>query len=736
MPGLRSLFVLLVSAQIGLIWSVVGHYAPTDAAGQEPGRAAPPKGGLTVWSADAPAGKVWGNESKPTISLDGPGVAGTGKAIALRFEGEGWRGCGLNWKGWFPEDSADDVTKYRSLVFHVRQTTAVPDADVTVYLVDNLKRSDDKPVGNGLSVLKEGGISRVDEEWRKVVLPLDRFAKGTDLNLSRLWGINFVNSSGKTLGFRIDRIAFTDDCPPIPKFASGAGYAATATLQVNGPTYLIRDEIYGVCDLSKDKLRAYGIPVTRWGGNRSSRFNWKANADNAGKDWYFKNGGAKAAPEDAGWTRFARDRQTVGATAYVTVPMLGWVSKDHSSYAFPVRKYGPQRATEPNHDDVGNGVRADGSLIRDNDPTDTSVPVGPGFIAEGVGLTVRHAGRTGVKYWALDNEPMLWHETHRDVRTKPLGYDELWDRTVKYAEAIRTTHPEARIAGFCSWGWTDLFYSAADEGGNNYATRPDFNAHGAVPLAEWFIRKCGEYKKATGKPLVDVFDFHWYPQAELDGKGPYLGTGSDLKFNQLRLRTTRDLWDPDYENESWVRQTGDRKPTALLRRVRAWIEKHNPGMEVCVGEYNFGGGDNISGALAQADVFGILARERADLAFIWTHPEGTQELAWKLFRDYDGAGGRFGDRAVPVTAENPDLAVYAAKRSKDAATTVVVVNKNLTGACDFKLDAAELKGNLRAWRFDQESGCKVVEVKSVAKPVDGPIALTLPAASATILVVQ
>ena len=161
-----------------------------------------------------------------------------------------------------------------------------------------------------------------------------------------------------------------------------------------------------------------------------------------------------------------------------------------------------------------------------------------------------------------------------------------------------------------------------------------------------------------------MFDFHWYPQAELGGPRPVPRHGDGLKFNELRLRTTRDLWDPAYENESWVKNTGDRKPTMLLRRVRAWIDQHNPGMEICVGEYNFGGGDNISGALAQADVFGILGRERADLAFIWTHPEGTQELAWKLFRNYDGAGGRFGDRSCRRRRRTRDLAVYAAKRSE------------------------------------------------------------------------
>src|SRR5208337_561655 len=108
-------------------------------------------------------------------------------------------------------------------------------------------------------------------------------------------------------------------------------------------------------------------------------------------------------------------------------------------------------------------------------------------------------GKPGVKYWALDNEPMLWHATHRDVFPEPLSYDELWKRTVAYAEAIHAADPTAKVAGFCSWGWTDLFYSAKDAGKDNYQTRPDWLAHDKMPLGEWFIKQCGDYKKEHGK---------------------------------------------------------------------------------------------------------------------------------------------------------------------------------------------------------------------------------------------
>ena len=41
----------------------------------------------------------------------------------------------------------------------------------------------------------------------------------------------------------------------------------------------------------QEKLIEYGIPITRWGGNPSTRYNWKLGVDSAGNDWFFKNRG-------------------------------------------------------------------------------------------------------------------------------------------------------------------------------------------------------------------------------------------------------------------------------------------------------------------------------------------------------------------------------------------------------------------------------------------------------------
>jgi hypothetical protein len=700
---------------------------------------------LIVWSGAHESGKTWDQlgpkgyvKVVPKAGLD------NSRGLEIHMDGKGFRNCGLNWKGWYPADACDDASRRTVLVFWIRQITKVDDAELTVRLIDNLKRDKGVDVSNGIDVVGDGGLEKIDGTWRRAVLPLARFADGKPLQLNKLWEIDFSSQGDRELTFQIDRIGFATEKVPVQRFKSGPAFAAKARIDPDRTLHKISDGIYGVVILPREKLIEYRIPIVRWGGNPSTRFNWKLGVDNGASDWFFKNRGQLLKrPEDGGYLRNIERLQEIEATAYQTVPTIGWVARDAHSYAFPVKQFGKQKSTEPGYPDVGDGFRPDGSPIVKNDPRATSIPAPPEFIGDAVAFVAKRAGKAdaakpGVKYWALDNEPMLWHATHRDVRPEPLGYDELWERTVRYAEAIKKSDPTAKVAGFCSWGWTDLAYSAKDEGKDKYRTKPDFTAHDKVPLAEWFIKKCGEYKKEHGKALIDVFDVHWYPQGRIKGQEAYLGKGMRPELNEYRLRSTRDLWDRGYEQEkgvSWIRNTGNYSPVALIPRVRAWIDKHNPGMEICLGEYNFGGSDNITGGLAQVETLGNLARERLDLAFIWTTPEGSQELGWQLFRNYDGRRHGFGVEFLHGESDHPDLSVFAARRTKDGAITIAVVNKNLHGPCSVNLDVGTLQGAMRVWRFDQDSNGKVIEIEELARVVAGKIELKTPAASASMIVV-
>ncbi len=74
----------------------------------------------------------------------------------------------------------------------------------------------------------------------------------------------------------------------------------------------------------------------------------------------------------------------------------------------------------------------------------------------------------------------FWSGTHRDAHPEPLTYDELWERTVAYATAIKSADPDAKILGPSVWGWCAHFGSGADD----CADGPDREAHGGPPLVE------------------------------------------------------------------------------------------------------------------------------------------------------------------------------------------------------------------------------------------------------------
>ena len=143
---------------------------------------------------------------------------------------------------------------------------------------------------------------------------------------------------------------------------------------------------------------------------------------------------------------------------------------------------------------------------------------------------------------------MLWHYTHRDVHPEPVGYDELRERTIQYAAAVKAVDPQAQILGPTVWGWTAYFYSALDQaGGGMWWLNPsDRKAHGDVPLVAWYLQQMNAYEQEHAVRILDYLDLHYYPQAG----GVALQPAGDAATQVLRLRATRSLWDPSYTDES------------------------------------------------------------------------------------------------------------------------------------------------------------------------------------------
>jgi hypothetical protein len=473
----------------------------------------------------------------------------------------------------------------------------------------------------------------------------------------------------------IDDMALTAPTrsPPERKFEVRQG---DMQVRCDQPSQPISRLIFGLNDV--EAPASLHATAYRWGGNPTSRYNWRLGAWNTGSDWFYEN-----VKLNRTWQTFVQDAVTRGAHFSITVPLVGWVAKDTTSHSFPRSVFGEQEARDQWRPDAGNGVSKAGKPLPPRDPKHTSVAAPPRFVAEWVRVIREEdeaRGRQGRRSYILDNEPMLWNSTHRDVHPEPLTYDELLDRTIRYASAIREADPEAHIVGPAFWGWSNYFWSAKDAA-VGFSERPDRRAHGDVPLLDWYLSKLRDHERKTGQRLLDVVDLHYYPQSKGIFRNGGLGE-TDAETNTRRIRSTRSLWDPDYLDESWI----DEK-VRLIPRVKEIIAKNYPGLRFSIGEWSFGAERHMSGALALAEALGRFAQGGVHSAYYWTAPRERLPTYWafRAYRNFDGHGGHFLERYVPSAApERSSLFV-----SKDAAgrrLVAIVLNHDPNLGLRFELD--------------------------------------------------
>ena len=351
----------------------------------------------------------------------------------------------------------------------------------------------------------------------------------------------------------------------------------------------------------------------------------------------------------------------IGAAAVVTVPNVDYVAADKS----------------PPGDVRGSGSDYLTTRFKRNLPTKGSAPTGSPdavYQDEFVGWVKANYSDVQVMF-SMDNEPDLWSGTHPEVHPLPTTYDELVMRNTVYAQAVKSVWPEAPVLGLVSFGWSGYV---------SLNTAPD---SGKGDFVVYYLNKMKAAEAAAGVRLIDYLDLHWYPEATglgvaLPGKQPmpvrvaFTRDASPLVV-QARVEAPRSLWDPGYGETSWVEGLAG-GPIALIPRMKEKIAASYPGTNLAFTEWNYGAGTDISGAVATADVLGIFGREGVGLANNW--PSGNEPFtlaAYRAFRNYDGAGARFGDTEVSAhTSSIFSSSVYASVDSTDPSRLVIVaINK-------------------------------------------------------------
>lgn len=436
-----------------------------------------------------------------------------------------------------------------------------------------------------------------------------------------------------------------------------------------------------------------GVTLNRFGGNRLSAYNWENNYSNAGNDFGpYSNDGFLSSSRTPGEAVRSRATATFarGAAFLLTVPMLGYVAADGNGatgadeaglqqrlatrFVVSVPKKGAAFSMSPS--------LTDGQVYQDEfvNWVDKTFP---GRVND---------PKTPI-FFSLDNEPDIWHSTHEEIKSKINGqpnyetYDGFIKTTTDYAAAIKDVVPNAVVFGPAVATYT----GAALLGRYGSASVPD-PAWGTQFFLDIYLKKLRAAEQTSGRRLVDVLDLHWYPAAGTSAgeiTNDY-ATQTDAMI-QARVQAPRSLWDPTYNEGSWVNSvTGG--PIQLLPSLRKRIADNYPGTKIAITEYYYGRGGDISGGVAQADVLGVFGREGVFAATLWPNADiwayggdGTKAYAYlfgafKIFRDYDGKGATFGN--LSASATTTDWAKSSVFASADDASytgshrvVVVAINK-------------------------------------------------------------
>ncbi|MBK9029840.1 MAG: endoglucanase A [Myxococcales bacterium] len=427
--------------------------------------------------------------------------------------------------------------------------------------------------------------------------------------------------------------------------------------------------IYGVnggADVARDRPR-----IQRVGGNRLTAYNWENNASNAGSDYCFQNDrtfGGPGTPPAAAYRATLDDARARGTAALVTVPIIDHVAADHDDLGDggqgPPACVGDVRNSGANFLDtrfVANVARKGGAFAATPDLGDGAV-----YQDEAVDFIRRTWSDVRVLV-DLDNEPDLWSSTHARVHPTPVTYAELLERTTRFAAAVKDAWPAAEVLGFVSYGFAgyETLQSAPDGAGRRF-----------IPF---FLDGLRAAETQAGHRLVDYLDLHWYPEAQGDGRR--ISDVADGTGAAARVQAPRSLWDPTYAEDSWIVNDFLHAPIALLPSLRADIDAHYPGTKLAFTEWNYGGGDHISGAIATADVLGVLGREQVGLATLWLlRPTAREQFllaGLRIFTSYDGAGAGFGGTSVSATTTDAArVTAYGSDDDFGGRQVIVLINKS------------------------------------------------------------
>src|SRR5438105_9565010 len=349
--------------------------------------------------------------------------------------------------------------------------------------------------------------------------------------------VSAYNSYGQSANSA--EVSGTPVAPPPP--------AADVTITIDPTkTKPISPWIYGTNFYSGNTAPQPNFTFDRAGGNRWTAYNWENNYSNAGSDYiynndlYLCNAGCNAAiPAEAVRTFIAAD-QSAGLASLVTFQLQGLVSADGNG---PVSTANPPDMTR--FKTLVDKKSTVSSVPFTTTPPTTDANVFMDEFAWALdqrftGMGIFGASPTHATFISLDNEPDLWNTTHLEVQgSTNISSTNFITKSVTLSEALKDQFSNLVIFGPVNYGFNGIY---SWQGDPSLSPTPN----GTNWFADKYLAGIKTASAAYVKPVVDVYDFHWYSEAT-DGTTRVTNmTGSSLTDAQLQpiVQSPRSLWDP------------------------------------------------------------------------------------------------------------------------------------------------------------------------------------------------
>ena len=482
------------------------------------------------------------------------------------------------------------------------------------------------------------------------------------------------------------------------------------------------------------------ITAQRLGGNTMTSYNYENGFSNSGADDRDLNGvslhtnnsfqsfiaGAGGAPYSVGkaLTTFHDHSLSLGAASLLQLPGAGYVAADGNGAVAAAESAPSARWKRAVNDKPG----SPGSLSLPPDLDDDAI-----YVDEELNFLMNRYGNAaspqGIGLYELDNEPGLWHHfptngesgTHPRLHTELATCGDLLQKNISLAQTIRRMDPSAQITGPAMWGYPEFYSLWSIYDGQSHAPA-DWATYNAEPFLTnnsgddyrynrmtWVNAYLANMKAASdqaGGRLLDMFTIHYYADGEA------------ISTNEKRMQATRSLWDPAYVETSWITKQGngftDGRALQLLPKLKQAIADFYPDTKLGITEYSFGGRHHISGAIAQADALGIMGREGVTMAYYFGPVRDYIAAAFRLYRNYDGKNGAFGQMGAQCTTSDAQNSSAYAAMDTQGRLHIILLNKNSTQPLmtTIATGAAKPWGKMTAYGIDQ-TGTEVKKMEEM-----------------------